>query len=216
VRNIASCFVRTTPTPGFLELGYKIGLLPERNYRSCKPNSTRSMRIDPAPNGPARLPKLWLNCFVAPKLLIATFQSKRRLVREIIQQPRSSPNTRLYRPPSSPKIEKFKVWKINRSRLRSITRLSLACEMKRAKKLTTSERDVGQASRISGVSRCRHRILTVWLKRAAVGNGGATSVVEAEALDPDDLPADPAGLRITTRQFASEGAVPAAINHCSA
>jgi tRNA uridine 5-carboxymethylaminomethyl modification enzyme len=162
------------------ELGYQVGLLPERNYRKFREKQqaigNELNRINTTRCGSTCLSKL----LARPEISYQDLPDRNELLSdEVIQQVEIAVKYAGYIDRQELEVEKFKnledkiipdtfdFSKVPSLRLEALQKLS---------KIRPAT--IGQAARISGVSPADIGILLVWLRRSGVANGRITSFVE--------------------------------------
>jgi tRNA uridine 5-carboxymethylaminomethyl modification enzyme len=171
------------------QLGYDIGLLPERNYRKYK------SKQDAVDKELARLPQVRSGSDALIQLLRRPEISYRDLPHrddglsaEVIQQVEIAVKYAGYIERQQSEVQKFK--SLEDKRIPAAFDYSQVPSLRsEARQKLTNIRPVtlGQASRISGVSPADISILTVWLKRCP-GTNGESDLNSAEV--PDGCPVD--------------------------
>ena len=164
------------------ELGYKIGLLPERNYRTYQVKQqavdSELERLHKARDGSETLVQLLRR----PEISYRDLPNRNgNLSEEVIQQVEIAVKYAGYIERQQSEIEKFK--NLEHKQIPAAFDYSLVPSLRseaRQKLVKIRPATLGQASRISGVSPADISILTVWLKRCGENNGGQSKGQEAD------------------------------------
>jgi tRNA uridine 5-carboxymethylaminomethyl modification enzyme len=152
------------------ELGYEIGLLPERNYRRFNEKRTtienELQRLAQTRRGSETLAQLLRR----PEISYSDVINNNVLSEEVVQQVEISLKYAGYIARQDSEIAKFKELEDKQIPLEFNYGSVPSLRLEARQKLTTIRpTTIGQASRISGVSPADISILLVWLKRSAAG-----------------------------------------------
>jgi tRNA uridine 5-carboxymethylaminomethyl modification enzyme len=171
------------------ELGHKVGLLPERNYKKFR---TKQVMIE---NEIKRLQSTYcvsdslLKILSRPKVSYKDLPNRNNaLSEEVIQQVEIAIKYAGYIERQETEVEKFKNLEDKQIPdsfdFSSVPSLCLEARQKLSKIRPAT---IGQAARISGVSPADISLLLVWLKRCGETGGGNDSSADAEACGAGEM-----------------------------